>query len=160
VEDGFLSQKQARCMVITRFKMTEREEGLQWREISMRIEKMEDVHVNVWSSLMILNRALYNQPSKNQFKAEEGFRKYEKQKREIIKRRESREALADRFYTFIEITVFVTVYHSLRTLNDSAPHSTDMVMAQVWAEVHLDTSFADEIARFVLRLKKICLHES
>lgn len=94
-------------MVITRFKMTEREEGLQWREISMRIEKMEDVHVNVWSSLMILNRALYNQPSTNQFKAEEGFRKYEKQKREIIKRRESREALAGRFYTFIEITVFV-----------------------------------------------------
>lgn len=106
--------------------------------------------------MMILNKALYNQRSTNQFKAEEGFRKYEKQKREIIKRRESREALADRLYTFIEITV----YHSLRILNDSVPHSTNMVMARVCAEVHLDTSFADEIARFVLRLKKICLHES
>ncbi|KAJ6894710.1 hypothetical protein NC652_028463 [Populus alba x Populus x berolinensis] len=136
--------------------MTGREEGLQWREISMRIENIEDVHVSVWSSVMILNKALYNQRSTNQFKAEEGFRKYEKQKREIIKRRESREALADRLYTFIEITV----YHSLRILNDSVPHSTNMVMARVWAEVHLDTSFADEIARFVLRLKKICLHES
>ncbi|CAK7357501.1 unnamed protein product [Dovyalis caffra] len=99
VEESLLPQKLARCMVTTRFKMTEREECLQWREISMRIENIEGAHVNGWSSLMILNKALYSQRSTNQFKVEAGFRKFDKQKKEMSRRRESKEALADRLFT-------------------------------------------------------------
>jgi hypothetical protein len=82
----------------------------------LRIENIEGAHVNGRSSLMILNKALYSQRSTNQFKVEEGLRKYEKQKREMMRRRESREALADRLFTFIEITVFVILYVALRLL--------------------------------------------
>jgi hypothetical protein len=116
VEESLLPQKLARFIVTTRFKITEREECLEWREISMRIENIEGAHVNGRSSLMILNKALYSQRSTNQFKVEEGLRKYEKQKREMMRRRESREALADRLFTFIEITVFVILYVALRLL--------------------------------------------
>ncbi|KAJ7015152.1 hypothetical protein D5086_033023 [Populus alba] len=116
VEESLLPQKLARFIVTTRFRMTERGECLKWREIRMRIENIEGAHVNGRSSLMILNKALYSQRSTNQFKVEEGLRKYEKQKREMMRRRESREALADRLFTLIEITVFVILYVSLRLL--------------------------------------------
>ncbi|KAJ6753459.1 F-BOX PROTEIN-RELATED [Salix purpurea] len=116
VEESLLPQKLARFIITARFKMTEREECLKWSEISMRIENIEGAHVNGRSSLMILSKALYSQRSANQFKLEEGLRRYDKQKTETMRRRESREALADRLLTFIEITVFVIFYVALRLL--------------------------------------------
>ncbi|KAJ6313939.1 hypothetical protein OIU78_017564 [Salix suchowensis] len=116
VEESLLPQKLARFIITARFKMTEREECPKWSEISMRIENIEGAHVNGRSSLMILSKALYSQRSAKQFKLEEGLRRYDKQKTEMMRRRESREALADRLLTFIEITVFVIFYVALRLL--------------------------------------------
>ena len=79
-----------------------------WREISMNVEDMAGAPLSGRKSLMVLNRALYCLRSKNHLELEEGYRRFEREKREIKRRKELREALADRLCISIEIAVFIT----------------------------------------------------
>lgn len=65
-----------------------------------------DMTVNGRNSLMILNQAPYSLRTTNPIKVK-GFQQFEKQKREMIKRQDFMETLADRLYKFIEVTALV-----------------------------------------------------
>lgn len=107
VDESLPAQKLAVCKILVRCKMIG--EGCpQWREISMHIEDITGASVNGSRSLMVLDHALGCSRSINRLEFKRGFRQYEKQKKEIMRKKELQEALVGGFWVSIEVAVFVT----------------------------------------------------
>lgn len=108
MDEHLLPHKLAECVILVKCMLTEGGGPVMWREISMNVEDMAGAPLSGRKSLMVLNRALYCLRSKNHLELEEGYRRFEREKREIKRRKELREALADRLCISIEIAVFIT----------------------------------------------------
>ena len=105
----------AECVILVRCMLTERGKPVMLREISMTIEDMAGEPLNGRNSLMVLNRALHCLRNKNHLQVEEGYHRFEREKKEIKKKREHREALADRLCISIEIAVFIIFVYACTT---------------------------------------------
>lgn len=109
VDEGLLSHKLAMCKIVIRCKLTESGGCPKWREISMHIEDLTGVIVSGSKSLMVLNQALDCLRSTNHHEVKQGFRQYEKRKREMMRKKELMEALIEGFSVSIEVAIFVTI---------------------------------------------------
>ncbi|KAK9274554.1 hypothetical protein L1049_021803 [Liquidambar formosana] len=107
VEQSMLPYNLAECVILARCGITEREGCVRWKEISMTVNDMAGMHVCGRKSLMVLNQALHCLRSKNHCEVEKGYGQYERKKREMKRRMEFKETLADSICISIEIVIFV-----------------------------------------------------
>lgn len=75
----------------------------------MHIEHLTGASVGGSKSLMVLNHALDCLRSTNHHEVKQGFRQYEKQKREMMRKNKLRETLIEGFCVSIEVEIFVTL---------------------------------------------------
>jgi len=109
VDESLLSNKLAMCKIVVGCKLRESGGCPKWRELSMHIEHLTGASVGGSKSLMVLNHALDCLRSTNHHEVKQGFRQYEKRKREMMRKNELRETLIEGFCVSIEVAIFVTL---------------------------------------------------
>lgn len=115
MDEHLLPDKLAECVIIVKCMLTERGEPVTWREISLTIKDMAGAPLDGRKSLMVLDRALNCSRSTNHLQVEEGYHRFERKKREIERRKEHMEVLADRVCISIEIAVFIIFVYACAT---------------------------------------------
>lgn len=115
VDEDLLTQKLAECVILVRCLLTERGGPVMWREISLSVEDKSGAPLNGRKSLKVLDRTLYCMRSKNHLQVEERYRRLERDRQEIKRRKEHRETLADRLCMSIEIAVFLIFFYACTT---------------------------------------------
>lgn len=101
-----VEEKMAECVILAKCRLIE-QGCVIWNEISMIIEDMEGAHISGKKSLLVLNSALHCCTSINHVRVENGYNQYLKQKKEMQKRKESKETIAGGVCVSIEILVFI-----------------------------------------------------
>ncbi|KAM7277594.1 hypothetical protein ACFE04_004728 [Oxalis oulophora] len=97
----------AKCLIEVRCRLMKTEAYPELKEISMRIETMMGAHVNGAKSLTILDQAFYSPRSANRQNIKLGRDKFERVKNELLRRRTSKEKLADWLCLLTEVAVFI-----------------------------------------------------
>lgn len=109
VDESLLAHKMAMCKIVISCKVTESGGCPKWREISMHVEDLTGASVSGIKSLMVLNHALDCLRTTKHHEVKQGFRQYEKRKREMMRKKELQETLIEGFFVSIEVAIFVTL---------------------------------------------------
>ncbi|XWS50204.1 hypothetical protein CRYUN_Cryun12cG0068800 [Craigia yunnanensis] len=108
VEESVLPHKLAKCLVLARCNIAEKEGYLRWKEISMHFEDTTGAYINGDKSLIIMNHALYCLRSSKRHVVEKGYQQFEGRKQELIRKKKLKETIADWLCLSIEVAIFIT----------------------------------------------------
>ncbi|MBA0552139.1 hypothetical protein Golob_022977 [Gossypium lobatum] len=97
----------AKCLIVARCNIEEKQGYLRWKEVSMHIEDTSGAYVNGGKSLTILNQALYCSRSNNRHAVEKGYIQFEGRKQEIIRKKKLEETLADWLCISFEVVILL-----------------------------------------------------
>ncbi|XVF53217.1 hypothetical protein PTKIN_Ptkin05aG0082300 [Pterospermum kingtungense] len=107
-DESILPQKLAKCLILARCNIVEKEGKLRWKEISMHFEDTTGAYINGNKSLIIMNQALYCLRSNKHHVVEKGYQQFEGRKQEMIMKKKLKETIADWLCLSIEVAVFMT----------------------------------------------------
>ncbi|KAK8694895.1 hypothetical protein V6N13_072439 [Hibiscus sabdariffa] len=109
VQESLLPHKLAKCVIVARCNIEEKQGNLRWKEISMHIEDPNGAYINGCKSLIILNQALYCSRSKNFHAVQKGFQQFEGRKQEMTRKKKLKETIADWVCLSIEVAILLTL---------------------------------------------------
>ncbi|XWS61486.1 hypothetical protein CRYUN_Cryun07bG0129800 [Craigia yunnanensis] len=115
VEESVLPHKLAKCLILARCNIAEKEGYLRWKEISMHFEDTTGAYINEGKSLIIMNQALYCLRSNNRHVVERGYQQFEGRKQEMIRKNKLKETIADWLCLSIEVAIFITFGYCIFT---------------------------------------------
>lgn len=108
VQENLLPHNLAKCLILARCNISEKEGYLRWKEISMHFEDTTGAYINGGKSLIIMNQALYCLRTNNSQAVEKGHQQFEGRKQEMIRKKKLKETIADWLCLFIEVAIFIT----------------------------------------------------
>ncbi|XVF10270.1 hypothetical protein REPUB_Repub07fG0168200 [Reevesia pubescens] len=108
VKESVVPDKLAKCLILARCNIAEKDGYLRWKEISMHFEDTTGAHINGGKSLIIMNQALYCLRSNNRHVVEKGYQQFEGLKQEMIRKKKLKETIADWLCLSIEVAIFMT----------------------------------------------------
>jgi hypothetical protein len=107
VQESVVPCKLVECIITAKCTLAESTEAMRMTEISMSIIDLEGSHVNGKTGLIVLNQALHSPKTNRTVEIERGFKRFQKLRDEIKKRKECRESLMEKFCASVEVAVFL-----------------------------------------------------
>lgn len=109
VEETVLPDKSARCLILVKCRMINKQGSLRWTEVSLRFEDSRGARLNGTQSLKIMHHALYCSRTANHLEVEKANHLFERQKEDIVRKRKHKDRIADWLCVLIEVAIFTTL---------------------------------------------------